>query len=92
MIYTNQMLTFDFLNSIKDEELVKMIQSDVCETMNSIELCYNYEYSEFLKKHDNEDWSQFFMFDEISPKEFAEYINKRLKIQVHEVRYFEFIV
>lgn len=92
MIYTDKKLTFDFLNSIKDEELVKMIQNDVCETMNSIESCYNYEYREFLKKRSNENWSQFFIFDEISPKEFAEYINERLKIQVHEVHYFEFII
>lgn len=92
MIYTDKKLTFDFLDSIKDEELVKMIQSNVCETMNSIESCYNYEYCEFLKKYGNENWSQFFIFDEISPKEFAEYINKRLKIQVHEIHYFEFII
>ncbi len=84
-------LVYEFLDSIKDEELRKFIQNDVEETIYSIEMCYNFEYREFLKNNNVENWDVP-IFKYIDNEKFAFYISKRFNIKLKEIRYFEFDV
>ena len=56
-------LAYEFLNSINDEDLRNMIQRNISETIYSIEMCYNFEYREFLKKFDFKDWKNATIFN-----------------------------
>ena len=87
-----QKLAYDFLNTITDENLRSMIQRNVAETMYSIEICYNYEYREFLRKNGKDIYLDATIFNTISDDEFMDYINSRLGIQYREFTRFEFVV
>ena len=92
MTDNKQNLEYEFLNSLNDEDLRNMIQKDISETMYSIKMCYNYEYHEFLKKHNIKEWKNITIFDDMSEEDFSNYIKDRLSIQTKEIRYLEFIV
>lgn len=85
-------LAYEFLNSINDEDLHNMLQRNISETMYSIEMCYNFEYREFLRKHDYKEWKNATIFNTIRAEEFAHYISERFNIKLKEVRYFEFMI
>ena len=91
MTLVNDKLIFQFLDTIKDSELKRFIQPSVLETMSFIQLCYNHEYNEFLKSKEL-NCNGFFMFDDVTNVEFADYVHKRFNIEVKEVHYFEFVV
>lgn len=84
----------EFFDSLSDDDLSKLVQRSVSETMYSIEMCYNFYYREFLKKngYTKSEWKNATIFDNLRANEFSAYLSKRLNIKVREIHYFEFAI
>ena len=84
-------LAFEFLHTIKDEDLYSLLQKNVPDSMYCIEMCYNYQYLQFLKSRGITN-NYTTIFADVSEEDFVFYISARFNIQLKEVHYFEFVL
>ena len=85
-------LVIRFLNSIPINKLSKFIQRDVAKTMETIEICYNGEYRNYLRINGVKDYEFSNLFESMSEKDFIDYVRTSLGIGSEMIKYYEFDV